>query len=99
VLEEVWLRCDAKSIVGPVSPKPPDCYLDWGNAFIIAPNIEQGYVLCHGDTVENDALPTLPYGSSWSRDEYTCTSERTAVTCANAQGHGFRLSRTSRTVF
>jgi Bacterial SH3 domain len=99
VLEEIWLRCDVKPIVGPVSPKPPNCYLDWGDAFVVTPNSDGGYVLCHGDTVENDALPTLPYGSSWSRDGYTCMSDRTAVTCTNEESHGFRLSRTSRTVF
>jgi hypothetical protein len=30
VLEEDWLRRDAKQIVGPVSAQPPDGYLDWG---------------------------------------------------------------------
>jgi hypothetical protein len=99
VLEENWLRCDAKPNIGPLSPKPPNCYLDWGDAFLIAPDSEGGYVLCHGDTVENDALPTLSYGSSWIRNGYTCTSDRTAVTCTNEGSHGFRLSRMSRAVF
>jgi hypothetical protein len=99
VLEGDWLRCDAKQIVGPVSAKPPDCYLDWGDAFVVTPNSEGGYVLCHGDTVANDALPTLSYGRSWSREGYTCASERAGVRCTNAQGHGFNLSRMNRTVF
>ena len=42
LLEEDWLRCDAKQIIDPVSPKPPDCYLDWGNAFVIAPTVKKG---------------------------------------------------------
>jgi hypothetical protein len=98
MIEETWLRCDLK-IADPIPQKPPDCYLDWGDAFIVAPNGDGGYVLCHGDTVANDALPTLSYGSSWSREGYTCKSERTGVTCTNVMGHGFLLSRTRGTVF
>jgi hypothetical protein len=99
VLEQTWLRCDSKQITGSVSQKPGDCYLDWGDAYVVTPTSDGGYVLCHGDTVANDALPTLLYGNRWSREGYTCTSERTVVTCTNAQGHGFRLSMTSQAVF
>jgi hypothetical protein len=99
VIEETWLRCDTKQIAGSNSQKPAECYLDWGDAFIVTPESEGGHFLCHGDTVADDALPTLRYGNRWTREGYTCTSERTAVTCTNAQGHGFRLSSTSKTVF
>ena len=99
VLEDIWLRCDIKQISGAAPVKPPDCYLDWGDAFFLAPTSEEAYVICHGDTVVSDALPTLPYGKGWSEEGYTCKSEKTGLKCTNPVGHGFTLSRTNQTGF
>jgi hypothetical protein len=98
VLEDTWLRCDMKEVSGPTPARPPGCYLDWGDAFVIEP-LNSGYRLCHGDTVADDALSILPYGSTWSHGGFTCRSEPTVLICTNAVGHGFSLSRTSQKVF
>ena len=41
------------------------------------------------------AYTTLPYGKSWTRGRFTCTSRITGVTCRNAGGHGLFISRQS----
>jgi hypothetical protein len=99
VLEDPWLRCDIKQISGAAPVKPADCFLDWGDAFFLEPISDESFVICHGDTVINDALPMLPYGKTWSQEGYTCTSEKTGLKCTNLVSHGFTLSRTSQRDF
>lgn len=93
------LRCDIAQVSSAIPPKPRDCELDWGQAFAVTANSRSGQRLCHGDTALDDSLPTLPYGSSWRQGGITCTSEQSGVTCANALGHGFSLSRGSQRLF
>jgi hypothetical protein len=93
------LRCDIAQISSATPPKPRDCELDWGRAFAVAATSPSGQRLCHGDTAMDDSLPTLPYGSSWRQGGITCTSEQSGVTCSNALGHGFSLSRSSQRLF
>jgi Bacterial SH3 domain len=98
-LDESVLRCDIKQVSGSKPPRPRACDLEWGDAFVIEQSGRQGYLLCHGDTVANDALLTLSYGSVWEREGYTCKSEQTGLTCLNGAGHGFSLSRGSQRIF
>ena len=35
----------------------------------------------------------LPYGTSWKRGPFTCTSRVTGVTCTSSTGHGLFVSR------
>jgi hypothetical protein len=58
-----------------------------------------GYRLCHGDTVANDALSTLSYGTTWERGGFTCKLEQTVLICLNGAKHGFSLSKDSQRVF
>jgi hypothetical protein len=87
------VRCDIAQLSGPIPPKPRDCELDWGRAFAVATDSRSGARICHGDTAMDPSLPVLAYGSVWRRGGFTCTSEQTGVTCSNALGHGFSLSR------
>jgi len=97
-LEDAALRCDLRDIS--IRPqRPRDCDLEWGDAFVIEQNGRSGYRLCHGDTIANDELPTLSYGSVWTRRSFSCESQQTGLTCMNAAGHGFSLSRNSQNVF
>jgi hypothetical protein len=98
-IDESVLRCDLRQASGVKPPRPRDCDLEWGDAFIIEQNGLSGYPLCHADTVANDALPILSYGSIWEREGYTCKSEEAGLTCLNGMGHGFSLSRSSQRVF
>jgi hypothetical protein len=49
--------------------------------------------------VQDNGLPVLPYGQSWQRAGLTCLSEQSGVSCRNARGHGFTLSRAAQRVF
>jgi hypothetical protein len=99
VLEESWLRCDMKQTTRPTRARPPGCSLEWGDAFVIEPDSQLGYRLCHGDTVADDALPALSYGSTWNQGGYSCKAEHTGLTCMNSIGDGFSLSRNNQKVF
>jgi hypothetical protein len=94
----VDLRCDLNQITDKGLPRPKGCPLSYGDAFVINPT---GAVipLCHGDTVANPDLPTLVYGAVWRVNAFTCKSATTGVTCTNASGHGFSLSREAQKLF
>jgi hypothetical protein len=93
------LRCDMRAISKRLPPPPRDCDLDWGRAFTVTDGVAAAARICHGDTVMNDALPTLAYGAQWQQGDFTCQSERSGVTCVNALGHGFELARAAQRVF
>jgi hypothetical protein len=86
------LRCDMVKL-DKIAPKSRDCGLDWGNAFAFGSYRAQG--VCHGDTVIEESLPVLAYGSTWKKAGCTCTSEPSGLICSNAK-HGFQLSRVSQ---
>jgi hypothetical protein len=97
-LDEAVLRCDLREMR--TRPRRPrDCDLEWGDAFVIEQTGRSGYRLCHGDTVANDELLILSYGSIWAQGSFSCESQRTGLTCMNFMGHGFSLSRNSQEVF
>jgi hypothetical protein len=93
------LRCDIQQVTTK-APKPPkSCPLSWGDAFGINASSNVGYLVCHGDTTRNDALPVLAYGANWSVDGFTCQSATSGVRCVNGKGHGFQLAKAKQTVF
>lgn len=94
------LRCDVMNLEGPVPPKPRDCRdTDWGQAFAVAENGAVGHRICYTDTVASETLETLPYGTTFRTKEFTCKSETNGVTCSNAGGHGFFVSRKTQSTF
>ena len=93
------LRCDIQQMSTRAPRAPASCPLSWGDAFSITPNGGRGRLVCHGDTTKNDDLPTLAYGSYWNHAGFSCASKTTGVTCTNARGHGFSLSREAQKVF
>ena len=92
------LRCDMRAISNRLPP-PRDCDLDWGRAFEVTDNAAAATRICHGDTVMNDALPVLAYGSQWRQGAFTCQSERSGITCVSDLGHGFELARATQRLF
>ncbi len=96
---DATIRCDLGQISNRPPPRPRDCDLEWGQAFEISARATRGARLCYGDTVQDPGLPVLAYGRSWQRGGLTCASEKTGVTCRNARGHGFTLSRAAQSVF
>ena len=96
---EGFLRCDLMEISNRVPPRPDDCDLDWGKAFGMAADDRSAYRLCHGDTVFGSSTPVLDYGSSWSRGGFTCISTERGLTCRNAHGAGWDLSRGNQVLY
>jgi hypothetical protein len=93
------IRCDLRQVSNRSLPRPRDCDLEWGQAFEISGRATRGTPLCYGDTVQDERLPVLPYGQRWQRSGLACLSEQIGVTCRNARGHGFTLSRAKQSVF
>jgi hypothetical protein len=86
------LRCDIRTGLKPRPPRPAGCELDWGFGLTLGRTGRAG-VVCAGDTVLDPDARVLPYGSTWRRSGIVCTSRATGLTCKNASGRGFFLSR------
>ena len=82
----------------PLTPRPPDCDLEWGNRFELG-ETGKGTLACTGDTVRDDTGITLGYDTSFTANSITCTSTQRGLTCLNSEGHGFFLSRARQQVF
>lgn len=91
------LRCDMMEV--DTRPRQPaSCDGDWGRAFEVTAR-GRAQPICRGDTLYDPSLPTLRYGSVWQRAGFTCRSEQSGLTCFNAMGRGFSLSRARQEVF
>ena len=94
----IKVRCDIREI-DRTPPRPSSCDGDYGHAFAIAANGEQGERWCVGDTTYDPSHPVLEYGQVWQMKGFTCRSEQTGLTCFNSKQHGFMLSRSVQKVF
>jgi hypothetical protein len=94
-----YLRCDIKYRYTALPPRLADCELEWGEAYTISEEATLGQLFCHGDTMFDDALPVLSHGDFWRSGGIRCKSERIGLTCINALGHGFSLSKESQRLF
>jgi hypothetical protein len=86
------LRCDIRSGLRPRPPRPAACELDWGFGLGLG-RVGRARVVCAGDTVFDPGAPVLAYGSTWRRGGIVCASRAAGLTCENASGRGFFLSR------
>lgn len=86
------LRCDIRSRLKPLPPKPNGCDLDWGDSYEMR-TTGRAYVVCHGDTAIDPRNRVVRYGQTWSRTGFTCVSKAIGLRCTNRSGHGFFLSR------
>ena len=64
----------------------------------------KGSVECSGGTLyepstQHPKYVTLPYGQTWKRSVFTCTSRINGVMCKNPAGHGLFVSRESWRAF
>ncbi|MGV8987395.1 MAG: DUF6636 domain-containing protein [Cypionkella sp.] len=99
VARVVNVRCDMAQLNRSFTTPPDDCDLEWGDSFSVAEGDRRGGLICHGDTVADPSAEVLDYGSTLSFGEVSCVSVRTGMTCQNAKGHGFALSRKSQSLF
>ncbi|MEO8242831.1 MAG: DUF6636 domain-containing protein [bacterium] len=93
------VRCDMIALTKSFPKRPADCDLDWGDAFEVGQSDRRGHVVCHGDTVINPDSMQLGYGASTTLGDFTCTSEKTGMTCTNARGHGFSIAKAAQQLF
>ena len=86
------LRCDIRGGIPHPPPAPRDCDLDWGGGYAMG-TTGRAYVMCAGDTTLDLHAPVVPYGTTWHRGAFRCSSKREGLRCTNASGHGFFLSK------
>ena len=86
------LRCDIQSRLVPAPPKPKGCELDWGGGYGLD-TAGRAYVVCAGDTAIEPHSRQIPYGTTWHRGAFRCTSKLEGLRCTNASNHGFFLSK------
>lgn len=82
----------------PIRPKPADCEFDWGQRFVLGNDSDAG-LECASDWVGSEDSQILAYGTSIKKGAMTCSSEESGLTCKNANGHGFFLSRKVQKLF
>ena len=91
-------RCDLIELTPSYTKAPPGCDLDWGFAFIVG-KTGKGVLGCVGDTTIGQGNPVLPYGEAVSLGGVSCVSAKTGMTCTNAEGHGFSVSKATQKLY
>ena len=71
---------------------------DFGQGFGMT-RTGRGRALCISDSVFDERARVLRYGTSRRFGPFKCTSRTTGLTCRNARGHGWTLSRQRQRVF
>ena len=85
------MRCDLAHADWHVAT-PANCHLAYGDSVFM--DKAKARLTCHGDTVFGAPHQvTLAYGQSARFHDILCTSQTTGVTCTDAAGHGFTVSR------
>jgi hypothetical protein len=92
------VRCDIRSRLRPAPKQPANCPLDYGDSVQVERS-GHAILVCHGDTAIDPHARVLAYGHQFRRDGITCVSQTAGLTCTNASGHGYFLSRQSWRVF
>ena len=87
-----YLRCDIRSGLRPAPARPKGCALDWGLSLNMG-RTSRARTTCAGDTALDPRARVLRYGSTWRRGPFSCTSRTAGLTCRNAAGHGWFMSR------
>jgi hypothetical protein len=84
---------------GPARPRPASCRGNWGHTFSMD---RRGPVRmeCNDWALRKSTYTDVAnYGVTGRFAEITCQSESTGLTCRNADGHGFMLSRRVQKIF
>lgn len=86
------LRCEIRTGVKPLPPKPKWCDVDWGAGFAMRQR-GAAQILCVGDTIYDKQAKVLPYGTTRQFGVFRCSSKAAGLRCVNSTGNGFFLSR------
>jgi hypothetical protein len=100
------VRCDIMQFTPSFKTVPPGtsnevitCTPAKLRGFTISPDDAEGKAFCPTDAAIDGDQTVLAYGQTFKRGGLICTSEMSGMTCMNAAGHGFSLSRASQKVF
>ncbi len=96
--EAPTVRCDIRSRLRPEPKAPASCRLDYGDSIQVT-RTGRAVLVCHGDTAIDPRSRVIAYGHLFRRGGIGCVSRATGLTCSNATGHGFFLSRQSWRIF
>jgi hypothetical protein len=89
----VDLRCEIRSKIRPLPPRPASCGdAVWGAGYSLRQR-GPARVLCVSDTVFDPKAQVLDYGTAIQLGVFRCSSTLTGLRCVNATGDGFFLSR------
>ena len=87
------LRCEIRSKVRPLPPRPASCGdAAWGEGYSMRLT-GPAYVLCITDTIYDPKARVLAYGTTWHGGGFTCSSSTKGLRCTNPRGYGFFLSK------
>lgn len=84
---------------GPVLPRPGWCNGYWGHTFTLNRYGPVQMECNQAAPRKSSYTDVAPYGETGHFAEITCQSERSGLTCRNAEGHGFMLSRRVQQLF
>jgi hypothetical protein len=85
------IRCDIGRTDFRPPAQPAACEFDYGNAFSMG-RTGRAQRICHSDTVLGGPR-LLRYGQTLRIGAFTCASRSSGLTCRNARGRGWFLSR------
>ena len=91
-------RCDLSDLVPSYTKRPAGCEFDWGSSFAVEDR-GKGYLACVSDAVGGPGASVLRYGQAISLGGISCVSAETGITCTNAKGHGFAVSKAQQKLF
>jgi hypothetical protein len=91
-------RCDLSELVPSYTKRPAGCEFDWGSSFAVDSK-GKGYLACVSDAVAGPGSTVLRYGNSVSLGGISCVSAETGMTCTNAKGRGFSVSKAQQKLY
>lgn len=91
-------RCDLWELVPSYTKRPAGCDYDWGSSFAVDSR-GKGYLACVSDAVGGPNAAVLRYGQAISLGGISCVSAETGMTCTNAKGNGFSVSKAKQKLY
>jgi hypothetical protein len=92
------VRCDMSELTPSYTKRPAGCDLDWGSSFAVNDK-GKGILACVSDPAAGPGAAVLRYGQAISLGGISCVSAETGMTCTNAQGHGFSISKAQQKLY
>ena len=92
------VRCDMSALTPSYSRAPAGCEFDWGSSFALN-SVGKGILACVSDPAGGPDSQVLGYGQAVSLGGISCVSAKTGMTCTNAEGHGFSISKSKQRLY